>query len=860
MDTVGAQADTKGAPSDNSNILALGFFGRSNMGDDAYNKLLPVLFPGCRIMCFDDVISIAALEGASGIIDTLVCGGGDIINPYFMENLKRIINAHASSAPGRPLRVYGLSVGIPFASGARPYLAMFDHLFVRSRHDYAVAAAEMGEANVSLVPDMAFLLPRLRALAPPSGGGTKPIERIAVCLAQPMFAGNPRAGAILGKIAGVIERLLEGAFPKASIQLLACNTSDPVANPKESDHAAIGALWWALKESVRSKCSVQQAPTVEAIQRALASADVVIGSRFHSVVFSALEGVPCVALYCQQKIQNFVTECRVEGVRMRVDGATYKPTDFDEEELFKKVINAAVAGGSMSRQRAHDPRRVEAVYATAQALIRNKRGRITDVGTMAPPDNSAASVRERCLANLTSAFGEHIAQAMLSPGRFSWGALTRQEVEEALRIICYSITDAPDAPYYWGLYAKVVASEDAGFDISESVAWMANDFRAKARPWTSVEAPSRDAVMHEYVPFKLLVDPYYQRWVVPGANQHREGWQIVVAHMRAAYAAAYSGPDVIIVDTFVDRTFHWGEAAFRASGVLPYRRPWIGFIHHTFNETHSTFNCTELMRKPSFIESLASCKGLIVLSKHLATQLRAQLPEAYAGLPVISMKHPVHFSSGAAWTPRVFMDNPDKKLVQIGSWLRRPFSIYRLKIREGGGEITVRKCALRGRAMDKYFAPDDFHESMRRMCCGDKAASASVNDMNKYVEGALSVLLEMEASVEVLEYMNNAEYDALLSGNVIFLDLEDASACNTVLECMASNTPLIVNRLPALEEVLGRGYPGFYDSLEEASAMSCDVHRVLTMHSYLALLDKSEHTMSHFLAAFCGHAHSIARL
>lgn len=852
-------ANTKGSPPlspypSGRSILALGFFGRSNTGDEAYSKLLPVLFPGCRVMCFDDIASISDVEQGGQYVDTLVCGGGDILNPYFMNKLTRLIANHKPK--GRlPLRIYGLSVGIPFAGGARRYLALFDHLFVRSRHDYELVANEVGESHVTLVPDMAFLLPRARAMLPAPllrRATNTPVEKIAICLAQPMLFNNPRADALMAKLATVIRRLLIDAFPRGTVQLLAFNTSDPVINPQESDHAAIGAFWWALDESTRAKCTVQQAPTVEAMQRALAASDVVIGSRFHSVIFSALEGVPCVALYCQQKIHNFVSECDMEGVRMLVDHDTYKPTDFDENELFAKVVRAASTGRALCMQ---DPHKVRDTYAAATDFIRKNRGIPAD---MCPPDSSVAAARERCLAYLSRAFGKHTAQAMLSPGRFSWGALTHTEVEQAVRIICYGITDAPDTPYFWGLYDKVMASRESGFDISDSVAWIASDFQTKAVPWTLLPEP-RSQVRDISVRVKLSVDPFYQRWLIPGSNQHREGWQNVVAQLRAASDTEGTTPD-LVVDTFVDRTFHWGEAAFLACGVLPYRTPWVGFIHHTFNETHSTFNCAELLRKQSFIASLVSCKGLFVLSEALASELRAKLPSEFSHIPVIAMKHPVHFSGTATWTPRAFMDNPDKKLVQIGSWLRRPFSIYRLQMR-CKDDLKVRKCALRGRAMDKYFMPEGLHDAIRRVAARSGATAApSVNELNKYVEGALNMLQEMEAGVTSLDYMDNADYDTLLSRNVVFLDLEDASACNAVLECMASTTPLIVNRLPALEEVLGNEYPGFYTTLDEAGEIATDMHRVMAMHAYLSRLDKREHTMAHFLASFGSHAHRIAGL
>ena len=62
-------------------------------------------------------------------------------------------------------------------------------------------------------------------------------------------------------------------------------------------------------------------------------------------------------------------------------------------------------------------------------------------------------------------------------------------------------------------------------------------------------------------------------------------------------------------------------------------------------------------------------------------------------------------------------------------------------------------------------------------------------------------------SVEVMEHLSDSAYDELLSENVVFLNLIDASAVNTVIECIVRNTPLIINRLPAIVEILGEDYP-----------------------------------------------------
>jgi hypothetical protein len=81
-------------------------------------------------------------------------------------------------------------------------------------------------------------------------------------------------------------------------------------------------------------------------------------------------------------------------------------------------------------------------------------------------------------------------------------------------------------------------------------------------------------------------------------------------------------------------------------------------------------------------------------------------------------------------------------------------------------------------------------------------------------------------------------YDALLAENVVAIELFDASANNIVIECMARNTPILVNRQPAAVEYLSEGYPLYFSDPEEIPELLTH-ERVIAAHEYLANLEKS---------------------
>ena len=83
---------------------------------------------------------------------------------------------------------------------------------------------------------------------------------------------------------------------------------------------------------------------------------------------------------------------------------------------------------------------------------------------------------------------------------------------------------------------------------------------------------------------------------------HRSGWPYVLRQL-----VKLQSDDGIWCDTYVDRTFHWARPS-----LIPYTRPWIGFIHHTFNTEFSDYNNVKLLENENFITSLQECKGLFL--------------------------------------------------------------------------------------------------------------------------------------------------------------------------------------------------------------------------------------------------------
>lgn len=121
------------------------------------------------------------------------------------------------------------------------------------------------------------------------------------------------------------------------------------------------------------------------------------------------------------------------------------------------------------------------------------------------------------------------------------------------------------------------------------------------------------------------------------------------------------------------------------------------------------------------------------------------------------------------------------------------------------------------------------------------------------LDGSISRILSLDleikiASVTILPHQDNEEYDLLLRDNIVFLYLLDASAVNTLIECVVRTTPVVVNRIPPVEEVLGKGYPLFYDDLEEVDGLLTE-STIRRAHRYLKELNKEPYRIEHFITS-----------
>jgi hypothetical protein len=292
-----------------------------------------------------------------------------------------------------------------------------------------------------------------------------------------------------------------------------------------------------------------------------------------------------------------------------------------------------------------------------------------------------------------------------------------------------------------------------------------------------------------------------------GAGLHRSGWPFVVNALRPLCSR-----DGILLDDFVERSFGWAPLA------APHAEPWIGVFHFPPQWPvwlHPIKAASTIIQDAQFQLSLPNLRLAVALSDYLADWLRNNL-----AVPAITVMHPTQRS--IEFSEAEYLSKFPRKAIQIGWTLRNTRAIYQLPTPGSFSKIHIRaaeSAAQRAeRRLIKYWAER-----------GDRSEVGRVQQVTR---------------------VSDIQYDRLLASSVVFLEFFDISASTTVVDCIVRNTPLLVNRLPALEEYLGRQYPLFYERIEDAVDLLTD-DGVVAAHRYLRTRDKRPFTSDSFAATLC---------
>ena len=775
--------------------------------------------------------------------------GGDIINPFFMGKIKALL----ADFPGP---CYALSVGIPF-SGDATLLSSFDHVFVRSAADFDSAVEAVPPSNVSQTPDLSWLLQQ--SYWPTLMPSSKP--RLGVSLAQPVFY-NVDPG-VIADLVSLVSLLCE----TYEVHLLAFNTHD--VNNTECDILINDLVSNTLNDLIQkgTLLNVTGISTRDEMMSYISSMDVMLCMRYHAVQYSLQAKKPFAAFYTTSKVNNLLEDTGFSeyGYRLPIDNSC-KPTKIDVPKTLALVAKAQETPNILAQPLTVD---IQSIYDIVNS---RQRGMVKFSAANVEVSSTTMDLSRQYLITLLGVTGNSAAESDISLW-FTENVGSAREILKkynsnidldcVARALCFAATKHVSSKYVWGMTQNL---NDPAFKVGAALDWVVRHNNVNASVMHVQSIQSDVSIDMTY----FLQDDFKE--------YHRSGWSFCLNGLLRFDTQVTQRPPIIMVDGYTDRTFMWGCSPLTAAGIIPYSNPWMGFVHHTFNDTFGANNCVTMFQNPLFLKSLVSCKCLVVLSYYLAGQLRDALTSVGADHVGVEVLHHPMEQIPSTFTLAQWNNNTTRKIVNIGAWLRDPYSIYALPLYDTWqNPLNIRKAILRGKDMqstapptwlmpflDKLqYAKDSPVPTIDPVIC--RAAQASTGECrdgvcrpanvpsipsNHYLSGMVNMLQRQNSSVAVLEKLSNEAYDSLLSENIVFLSLVDASACNTVMECLMRSTPLLVNRHPAVEEILGATYPGFYENLSHAAQMLGDSNRIAAMHVYLLELPKDQYTLDSFLSGF----------
>ena len=328
--------------------------------------------------------------------------------------------------------------------------------------------------------------------------------------------------------------------------------------------------------------------------------------------------------------------------------------------------------------------------------------------------------------------------------------------------------------------------------------------------WTDAEEWTPEHTRRFFSQIVIQFRPYHRM----DGLEFRGGWKSVLQKLEDLHFFSVDSPYPffdILEQHFYDRsTYTCSEK-------------WAGVVHLTPNGPPylRDESIRELFHHPPFVKSLEHCAVLFTLSTYVTQFIQSELARIDRTITIITLKHPVVLDNIVPFSMEKYVRNSEKKFLQIGQQYRKVTSIYRV--------------SAPGHTKLWLTGTKNFPKLYRLL---KKEA--------QYLEIDIGRVMIPMMYTDTFE-----EYDELLSQNVVFVDLFDAAANNTVLECIVRKTPILVNRVGGVAEYLGENYPLYFSTLDEVPGL-LTVDNLTTAHEYMKNIGVQDLTIAAFVGGLLG--------
>jgi hypothetical protein len=279
--------------------------------------------------------------------------------------------------------------------------------------------------------------------------------------------------------------------------------------------------------------------------------------------------------------------------------------------------------------------------------------------------------------------------------------------------------------------------------------------------------------MTKRVRLHLLAKPKLHLTQSVAWPEHRHGWAFVESTI-ASHLCCDDG--TIFISSIEERLYNAG----------PVETPWVGVVHQVPRHSLPRYPDLErLLQRDDWTASLPHCLGLWTLCDYTRRFLIAKGVSVPVGvLPYITPHDVMPFD----W--KAFEATLPRQVLHIGQYQRNFQTFFDLEA-PGWKKLLLKPPKWEMRSTGVAF----------------------------------------NGSVEILDRLDGATYDSMLSRSIVALDLRDAGANTTIVECMARATPVCVNNVGGIAEYLGSAYPLYHHG--NIGEILQDEARLRAAHAYL---------------------------
>ena len=837
---------------DSLNIKVIGYYDKFNIGDEQYKETISFILNTYLRAKFDiEFINSCSIDNIHfNESDIIIAGGGDILNDFFINKL-------SDKFKNKNNKLIALSVGLPFTSTLTntTKLNIFDYIFLRTKQDMNIFNYYYHHDRVFYIPDVSIILPRLNFK--PSYNIRKIITRLssvrktkkilAVCLSNSIYSKDRKENydTILTKLAMFLKS------QNINYHLLFIPFSVDLRNNSQNDLLIQNDIR-DMFLNTHNMTFIEEFVGYENIMEIFNNVDITISMKYHGCLFSIYKNKPVFPIFTTRKIKNLLLDMEwMYGYEFQVD-KNYIPLDIDLDILqqrFDGMIDS-FSERYILRKKMEDYTRQE--YLNLKSCINE----VTDVLLKQYDKKIIQSLYNNYLHNTDEKIKnvyKIVQDFAKNNGCDDFRKLKKENLKKiTVCLVSYLLTNGSiESPYKHGLETKMFSEN---YNYIEEWKWIINDCNF---------SKNKNLLLNN--PKGIFNIGYIDQ--IDYSKSHRCGWQYVYDNIKHLHNS-----NAVLLDMYIDRTFHWDLDICKILNIIPYTKPWIGFIHHTFESEFTEYNCGNLFNNELFLESLKTCKGLFVLSEYLKNQLQLFLDNLCIPVQVYNVIHPTEINV-EKFDYKNFKKNRDKKMLNIGGWYRNVYTFFNLVL---PNNTKFRKVILRGKNMSNYYPNNEFLDYILEFCKGNKdniendnendkncsrncsrnCSTSSNKIVNNWFRFFYNDIYEKFNMINYIDHVTDEMYDELLTKNIVFIHLVDASGVNTLIECIVRETPIIINKHPAVVELLGEDYPLYFPDTLNYFSINKSVEKLLTndtiksANEYLSRIDKDTYNIKTFIKKF----------